>query len=419
MYGIRSDEAPRRHHKVAELTDDRPTIVSLTPIPVDVDTRTYKLAASFERMGARSIVVEGKPSGQQPAPPFELISIGPRRPRAPVDRRNPFHRALTLAGTARELASAEVFAPWRSLPKADLYYLHSYRQYPGLLLRRGLRGTPIVYDAHDFGPEILATTPEDPRFARALFRAYRALERQAIRRAEAVVTVSDGVATMLEEHYAVRPTVIPNCHDERLDAPEAVPLQTWLDLGTDCFLLVMVGNSNDGVAVDAAVRSLSRLPSSVHLALLGDRHGEQMLELANASSLGDRVHLIPPVHPTAVVPTLRGADAMLIALIPKEGQSPHALPNKIYQGLAAGLPILYSPELVEIANVIDGTGIEIDPADPDSIARGVRKLLISDDRERHARAAATLGSMVGWDRQERRLYDLVAGILGDRVHPPR
>jgi glycosyltransferase involved in cell wall biosynthesis len=61
------------------------TIVSATPIAVQRDSRTFKMAASLARLGYRSIVVEGEPSlSLSGSLPFELITVGGRREPADV-----------------------------------------------------------------------------------------------------------------------------------------------------------------------------------------------------------------------------------------------------------------------------------------------------------------------------------------------
>jgi glycosyltransferase involved in cell wall biosynthesis len=55
------------------------TIVSVTPIPVERDSRTFKLASSMSRMGYRSIVVEGEASVSLPRDlPFQLLAVSER-----------------------------------------------------------------------------------------------------------------------------------------------------------------------------------------------------------------------------------------------------------------------------------------------------------------------------------------------------
>ena len=56
------------------------TIVTLTPLDVQADGRTFKQAASVRRLGHRSIVVEGYTSLlARSRVPFEMVSSGPVR----------------------------------------------------------------------------------------------------------------------------------------------------------------------------------------------------------------------------------------------------------------------------------------------------------------------------------------------------
>src|SRR5262249_61007922 len=87
--------------------------------------------------------------------------------------------------------------------------------------------------------------------------------------ADAVVTVSSGVAGLVEAASGRRPFVIRNCHDERLDRSSAADLRTALGLTPAARLCVVVGNRKPGMAVDLAVAALSHLPEQFHLAFLG------------------------------------------------------------------------------------------------------------------------------------------------------
>ena len=56
------------------------TIVSVTPLRVQEDSRTFKIAASFATFGHESVVVEGQPSSLDRAElPFRLISMGTKK----------------------------------------------------------------------------------------------------------------------------------------------------------------------------------------------------------------------------------------------------------------------------------------------------------------------------------------------------
>ena len=124
---------PRRRREPRR-SDARKTIVSVTPIAVERDSRTFKAAASMARLGYRSIVIEAEPSaGLRNGLPFELITIaGSPPPGADADGRLAQTEATAAAAAPVARAAARVpepirrvlGAPWR----AALGVVHPLRQ---------------------------------------------------------------------------------------------------------------------------------------------------------------------------------------------------------------------------------------------------------------------------------------------------
>jgi Glycosyltransferase Family 4 len=210
------------------------TIVSVTPVAVERDSRTYKHGASLARLGYRSVVIEGATSrGLGDQLPFELRSLqrapvasgalgrGPGQPRKTgllrqvADRLPPEVRAaVRVARAVTRYMYDYGLSPLSKLPRGDLYYLHSYYLYPAVRAWSLFTGAPIVYDAHDcysalrsaaLGPTA-AHTPAD----RLLERFNLAVERACIDHAASVVTVSDGVADLIHQRFGRRPLVVRN-----------------------------------------------------------------------------------------------------------------------------------------------------------------------------------------------------------------
>lgn len=365
-------------------------IVSITPLAVERDSRTYKQAASLARLGYESVVVEGEPSGfEREGLPFELVSV-----EAP-------------GGYARwNLATA------RAMPTASLYILHSYRQFPAVYVKTRRNRAPYLYDAHDsyweHDPEV-----QGPQRRTMGERAFERMEGFCASRAAGLLTVSDGVADLLERRFGRRPVVIRNAADLRLDRPAKGDVRAVAGVLPDDFLLVMPGNAKPGDTVEDAVAALAMLPDRVHLALVGSGN-EHFAEVAQAGGVGDRVHVLPPVPPTEVAAFIATADAAPILYRAWTVNFLHALPNRFFHAVAAGLPILYPP-LVEIAALCEEheMGIPIEPTDPDSVAAGVRSLLDDPDLAARLRAnAAEARSALSWEHEERVLGDVVAAQLG-------
>jgi glycosyltransferase involved in cell wall biosynthesis len=395
-------------------------VVSLTPIAAMRDSRTIRIAASFARMGLISIVVENFRSADTPAHwPFATIALG----RAVGDggtARGAARRVLAQAVRERLyfLGFVALYLGLRPLigglrvPRARLYYLHEYRLFPLVWLLTRLHRVPFVYDAHDFYPLVHDPARLSGFWRRRFLPLIVWLERSCVRRAAAVVTVNESIAGLYAEAYGVRPLVIRNCHDRTGDQPGGPTIRARLGLESDDFLLVAIGHAKDALATDRLIEALRDAPPAVHVALIGRGH-EATMALAQRLGLGARVHAPGAIAAHALVPALEGADASIILYRPVTADYAFSLPNKLFQAIAAGLPVLY-PALVEIKGLAEahGFGLEIDPARSDSIAVALNRLV--DD----APLRATLGAnarraaeALSWENEENRLAELVRSLL--------
>ena len=103
----------------------------------------------------------------------------------------------------------------RVVPPAEFYYLHSFELYRAVAPMAARCGAPIVYDAHDFYRGIEPSASQHSFDRRRMRPFLDRLEDRVIAAADALVTVSDGVARLIERVGGRRPVVVRNCHDER------------------------------------------------------------------------------------------------------------------------------------------------------------------------------------------------------------
>ncbi len=431
-------------------------IVSLTPSRVERDTRTFKEATSFARHRHESIVVEaaasdlvaanlpfrlvreepspavsgeGAKPGASESPPASALpdasgSPGAGAPsaraayrRLPRPLRAGAERALRVPITLARYLLAERRAA-AALPAADLYWLHGYHQFPQTWLAARRHRAPIVYDAHDFYPQVIEGGEATAIERRAVRGFYLAVERACVRAAAQVLTVSDGVADLIAQHSGERPLVVRNCAELRglrVDGPD---VRSAAGLGDDAFVVVMPGNHKAGMrAVSEAIEAVALLPGHAHLVFVGDGYADVGAEV-DRRGLGDRVHLLPAIVAVDVPAFIRTADAVAVLYLPTMPAIEYALPNGFFAAIAAGLPVLWPRRLPEIRRLAEehGLGVAIEPAEPASIAAGVRELL--EDPERRAALADNVrraGDVLNWEVEEARLLEVVKRLTGGRA----
>ena len=298
------------------------------------------------------------------------------------------------------------------LPPASIYYLHAPHQYLAVWLR-SLGRTPFIYDAHDFYPAGYDSAPSEQAL---WFRVLLWLERRAVRRAAEVITVADGCAVLMNSFFDRQPVVIPNVHDSRIDEPAPQGLRKALGLGAEEFLLVMVGNEKPGTATEEALQAMTKLPSQVHLALVG-RGWDVFATTISEYGLDGRVHLCGPLPPTQIVSFIAGADAAIVLYLPHTVDYLHALPNRLFLPIAAGLPVLYPRQLVEIRSIAEEhrLGLPLDPGEPDSIVHAISRLIDDDDLRRQLSEGSRSAKVsLAWENEERRLEGILEHALDGR-----
>ncbi|MEV4825861.1 glycosyltransferase family 4 protein [Micromonospora sp. NPDC049274] len=352
--------------------------------------------------------------------------------------RNPWDRAYTLFWQAAKGDGA-----WRRLEpglwdyelaygpvidelRPDLIHANDFRML-GVGARAKIRAAvegrdiKLVWDAHEFLPG-LKPWQDNARW----LPAHKAHEREYARYADAVMTVSDGLAELLQREHGLSraPDVVlnaPAADHGALDPDAPVPdLRALCGVGPDVPLLVYSGAAARQRGLDIMVDALPQLPD-VHVALVVNKPTGPYVTgvLARAARLGvaDRVHTLPYVAHWQVVSFLSAADA---GVIPIHHWPNHeiALITKFFEYSHARLPLVVS-DVKTMAGTVRSTGQgEVFRAeDVTDYVRAVREVLADPARYRAGYDRPGLLESWTWEAQAEVMDGVYRRLLPDRPRP--
>jgi glycosyltransferase involved in cell wall biosynthesis len=318
-----------------------------------------------------------------------LRRTGARPPWSPsrwVDQR--YHRLLHLAPAVIRVATwtRTVLAAFAqgSLPAADVWHANDLETLPVALLLRRRYGGRVIYDSH----EIYLEMPGPSRMGPLRRWLLRRAEGMMARSADAVITINDPIADELQRRYAIaRPLVVrsypPLWSPEPGFRSPLRPAVRKMGLSDSRRLVMYHGVFQAGRGIEQLLEAALDL-NALAVVLLGYGPLTRWLaETAQSPQWRGRLALLPAVPPEELLPWLAGADFSACLIQPVSLTYVLASPNKLYQAIAAGVPVVatkFGPigEVVEEHHV----GVTCDPADVGEVGKALRRLLALSDSER-------------------------------------
>jgi glycosyltransferase involved in cell wall biosynthesis len=293
----------------------------------------------------------------------------------------------------------------------DVYHAHDFNALPATYVAARLKGKPLVYDAHELP---LAELSIKARWVQVLSR--RVL-RHIVPRCAAVISVSPPIIQVLQEEYhASRPVLVRNIPWYQ-PAQRGDMLHQRLNLPTQTRILLFQGYLGADRALDLLVRAARYLSSSAVIVLLGPPRQEvvQELEALIASEgVAEQVRIVPPVPYAELLRWTASADLGLALFRPEHSLNVRwCLPNKLFEYIMAGLPVLASPldavcDLLETAQV----GRVVEDMTPEGIAAAMNELLANPLllQQMHRNALELARDSLCWEQERQHLLDLYAQL---------
>lgn len=275
--------------------------------------------------------------------------------------------------------AARVFQAARRL-RADIYHIHDPELIPWALLLRAA-GAKVVYDAHEHVPEdILAKHYLPPLLVKPLSRVLGAFEMGAARRMSAVVAATPHIA----ERFRGSCAAVEGVYNFPL-ADELAPTAPWESRDRQaCYI--------GGVSVNRGIREIARAAELCRSKIVVAGPLWDGLDTRQAGEMPgwQRVHYMGQIPRGRVAEVMARSRVGVVTFLPIESHC-NALPNKLFEYMSAGIPVVASNFLLW-REIVDetGSGLCVDPSDPEAIAEAIDRLA---EDQRLARECGENGMM--------------------------
>ena len=253
----------------------------------------------------------------------------------------------------------------RELAPADVYHACGALTIAAALAARDRHPTGpvgiaarVVYDAIDD----VADSNETSLMPAMIRRRIRRRERAWARSADAVVTVNDALVARLGARYGRNAgiLVVPNYPEPGVtDAEAANRLRKAAGVGPDERIVLFQGRLGPGLGLDAAAEAVLAVPHAV-LVLMGFGRGmAASVARDRHPRFAGRHMTLPAVHPDELATWTGGADLMVIPLPPLSANQRDSTPNKFWEAIAAGVPVVVVSGLREMERLVDSLDLGV------------------------------------------------------------
>ena len=291
----------------------------------------------------------------------------------------------------------------------DLPYLRA-----GVQAKKRLN-VPLIYDAHELYPEIQTLSAKDKQ---QLSR----VEKQSLPQCDQVITVNPFIAKEMAQRYQVsQPIVILNA----IDPPPQFASREFQDRFRQHFpipiphkILLFQGWLSLDRGLGDLVRAMGHVSETIHLVLMG--YGEDtkqtLKKIARKEGLTSRVHFKDAVSQAELLFWSSSADAGIIPYQPVDLNHYYCSPNKLFEFIQAGLPIIAN-DLPFLRQIVagEGFGVVMPLTSVETYAQAIR--LMFDEHGGPGRFKENLLKKAGhydWSTESVKLLELYSNLNNHR-----
>jgi glycosyltransferase involved in cell wall biosynthesis len=300
---------------------------------------------------------------------------------------------------------------------ADIYHAHEVSGLLPCYIAARLRRKPIIFDAHEMPlfERPLAELGRSRRWLRGLLVVLLA---HIVPRCAGVITVSPPIVEELCQRYGVADVALIRNVPEYRVVQKSDRLRAHLGLKPEVRIALYQGYLQPNRGLDRLIRASAFLEPDIVIVMMGKNRKTtqvQLEALIASEGAAERVKIIPPVAYAELLDWTASADIGLNVASPDYSLNvQYFLPNKLFEYLMAGLPVL-SSSLEAMVKVIKSYDVgQILPSlEPADIGAAINSMLADPAAlaRMHSNALAAARQEFYWEKESIKLIQLYQSIF--------
>jgi glycosyltransferase involved in cell wall biosynthesis len=309
---------------------------------------------------------------------------------------------------------------WLIQTPADIYHALDLPALPACYIASRLRRKPLIFESYELPFSTLALS--DMTTGRYLLQKFSVpFINHIVPRCAGVIAVSAPIIGEMKKRYTIPQVSLVRNIPPYQPVVRSDRLRRLLGLEPSKRIALYQGYLQTGRGLDTLIRAAAFLEKDIVIVIMGkDKLGTQarLEALIKNEGVTDQVKIIPSVPYNDLLGWTASADLGLIVSPPDYSLNTQMLlPNKLFEFLMAGLPVL-SSRLEAIVDVI-GTydvGQVVTSLTPADIAAAINRMLADKDAlDRMRRNAINIAQQeLNWEKEQQNLIQLYLSIFLSR-----
>ena len=272
---------------------------------------------------------------------------------------------------------------------------------PNFLVHK-IKRIPIVYDSHEYFTE----TPELVNRPKVQ-RVWKWIEKTIVPKLKNCITVNGSIAGLFEQEYKVAFKVVRNIPRKRESS--ITPTRSDLNLPENKKIVLLQGSGiNVQRGAEEAVEAMQYVDDAILLIAGGGDVLPTLKKMVIDLKLSEKVLFVPRQTPEKLAGYTANADIGLTIDKDTNINYRFSLPNKLFDYIFAGVPVLASP-LIELKNIIQqyDIGEFIENHDPKHIAATINSMLKDEARmAKYKNNTLKAAAELSWENEKTTLTEI-------------